>query len=186
MASTPTASTEDGDKAKEAASKELPSSSSDAKPDPEASESKSQDSKVEGEAKKEEEAAPSSAKDDKEVLLNQLEELLSDMKSDVSRLPATLARIPPVAQRLQMSERSILSRLAGQPSGQTAPLAAAMGPHTTSALAQASGIRYMLEGVQQERCDDSNRISQLLRGFPSGAAASLMAGNFPHPFRGQY
>merc|ERR550534_1128373 len=30
-------------------------------------------------------------------VLNQLEELLSDMKSDVSRLPATLARIPPVA-----------------------------------------------------------------------------------------
>jgi len=53
-------------------------------------------------------------------VLNQLEELLSDMKSDVSRLPATLARIPPVAQRLQMSERSILSRLAspgGVPSG---------------------------------------------------------------------
>lgn len=45
-------------------------------------------------------------------VLNQLEELLSDMKSDVSRLPATLSRIPPVAQRLQMSERSILSRLA--------------------------------------------------------------------------
>ncbi|CAH1776247.1 unnamed protein product, partial [Owenia fusiformis] len=45
-------------------------------------------------------------------VLNQLEELLSDMKQDVSRLPATLARIPPVAQRLQMSERSILSRLA--------------------------------------------------------------------------
>merc|ERR1711875_181157 len=43
---------------------------------------------------------------------NQLEELLSDMKSDVTRLPASLARIPPVAQRLQMSERSILSRLA--------------------------------------------------------------------------
>ena len=49
-------------------------------------------------------------------VLNQLEELLSDMKSDVSRLPATLARIPPVAQRLQMSERSILSRLATSPS----------------------------------------------------------------------
>ncbi|XP_055947737.1 chromodomain-helicase-DNA-binding protein 4-like isoform X3 [Argiope bruennichi] len=48
-------------------------------------------------------------------VLNQLEELLSDMKSDVSRLPATLARIPPVAQRLQMSERGILSRLTGQP-----------------------------------------------------------------------
>ena len=52
------------------------------------------------------------------------------MKSDVSRLPATLARIPPVAQRLQMSERSILSRLAatapgggGTQSGQAALLA---------------------------------------------------------------
>merc|ERR1712183_464264 len=50
-------------------------------------------------------------------VLNQLEELLSDMKSDVSRLPASLARIPPVAQRLQMSERSILSRLATGGSG---------------------------------------------------------------------
>merc|ERR1711997_107076 len=50
-------------------------------------------------------------------VLNQLEELLSDMKSDVSRLPASLARIPPVAQRLQMSERSILSRLASSAGG---------------------------------------------------------------------
>merc|ERR1712183_27211 len=50
-------------------------------------------------------------------VLNQLEELLSDMKSDVSRLPASLARIPPVAQRLQMSERSILSRLATSATG---------------------------------------------------------------------
>lgn len=54
-------------------------------------------------------------------MLNQLEELLSDMKSDVSRLPATLARIPPVAQRLQMSERGILSRLTGQPQPQPQP-----------------------------------------------------------------
>merc|ERR1712147_7867 len=51
-------------------------------------------------------------------VLNQLEELLSDMKSDVSRLPASLARIPPVAQRLQMSERSILSRLVTSAAGQ--------------------------------------------------------------------
>jgi len=47
-------------------------------------------------------------------VLNQLEELLSDMKSDVSRLPATIARIPPIAQRLQLSERNILQRLTGQ------------------------------------------------------------------------
>ena len=45
------------------------------------------------------------------TVLNQLEELLSDMKQDVSRLPATLARIPPITQRLQMSERSVLGRL---------------------------------------------------------------------------
>merc|ERR1712055_344608 len=50
-------------------------------------------------------------------VLNQLEELLPDMKSDVSRLPASLARIPPVAQRLQMSERSTLSRLVTSAAG---------------------------------------------------------------------
>lgn len=47
-------------------------------------------------------------------VLSQLDDLLNDMKSDVSRLPATIARIPSVAMRLQMSERSILSRLAVQ------------------------------------------------------------------------
>ena len=58
-------------------------------------------------------------------VLNQLEELLSDMKSDVSRLPASLARIPPVAQRLQMSERSILSRLVTSVSGHPSEITAA-------------------------------------------------------------
>lgn len=48
------------------------------------------------------------------TVLKQLEELLSDMKADVTRLPATIARIPPVAVRLQMSERNILSRLANR------------------------------------------------------------------------
>lgn len=38
-------------------------------------------------------------------VLNQLEELLSDMKSDASRLPTALVRVPSVSQRLQMSER---------------------------------------------------------------------------------
>uniref|UniRef100_A0A8C8ED14 Chromodomain helicase DNA binding protein 5 n=1 Tax=Otus sunia TaxID=257818 RepID=A0A8C8ED14_9STRI len=53
-------------------------------------------------------------------VLNQLEELLSDMKADVTRLPSMLSRIPPVAARLQMSERSILSRLVSG-DGDTAP-----------------------------------------------------------------
>lgn len=48
------------------------------------------------------------------AVLNQLEELLSDMKADVMRLPATLSRVPPITARLQMSERSILSRLANK------------------------------------------------------------------------
>uniref|UniRef100_A0AAZ3RGJ3 CHD C-terminal 2 domain-containing protein n=1 Tax=Oncorhynchus tshawytscha TaxID=74940 RepID=A0AAZ3RGJ3_ONCTS len=52
-------------------------------------------------------------------VLKQLEELLSDMKADVTRLPATIARIPPVAVRLQMSERNILSRLASRGSDVT-------------------------------------------------------------------
>uniref|UniRef100_A0A4W4ELC4 DNA helicase n=1 Tax=Electrophorus electricus TaxID=8005 RepID=A0A4W4ELC4_ELEEL len=55
-------------------------------------------------------------------VLKQLEELLSDMKADVTRLPATIARIPPVAVRLQMSERNILSRLASRgPDTQSQP-----------------------------------------------------------------
>lgn len=64
-------------------------------------------------------------------VLNQLEELLSDMKADVTRLPATLSRIPPIAARLQMSERSILSRLASKGNEmQTAPTFPP-GPYTT-------------------------------------------------------
>ncbi|KAK8383273.1 hypothetical protein O3P69_011625 [Scylla paramamosain] len=64
-------------------------------------------------------------------VLNQLEELLSDMKSDVTRLPASLARIPPVAQRLQMSERSILSRLASGAGNLDKNSQGAAGPETT-------------------------------------------------------
>ena len=63
------------------------------------------------------------------VVLGQLEELLADMKQDVSRLPGTLNRVPPVAARLQMSERSILGRLAmgGQNPGAAPGAAPAAG-----------------------------------------------------------
>lgn len=53
------------------------------------------------------------------------------MKADVTRLPSMLSRIPPVAARLQMSERSILSRLtnrAGDPTIQQVRF----GLHTAS------------------------------------------------------
>uniref|UniRef100_A0A3Q1GCX9 Chromodomain helicase DNA binding protein 4a n=1 Tax=Acanthochromis polyacanthus TaxID=80966 RepID=A0A3Q1GCX9_9TELE len=64
-------------------------------------------------------------------VLKQLEELLSDMKADVTRLPATIARIPPVAVRLQMSERNILSRLASR------------GPDTQAQTQQVAHIRHL-------------------------------------------
>uniref|UniRef100_A0A914L780 CHD C-terminal 2 domain-containing protein n=1 Tax=Meloidogyne incognita TaxID=6306 RepID=A0A914L780_MELIC len=44
-------------------------------------------------------------------VLAQLEDLLNDMKNDVSRLPTTLARLRPVIERLGMTERTILNRL---------------------------------------------------------------------------
>uniref|UniRef100_A0A674AKT0 Chromodomain helicase DNA binding protein 4a n=1 Tax=Salmo trutta TaxID=8032 RepID=A0A674AKT0_SALTR len=64
-------------------------------------------------------------------VLKQLEELLSDMKADVTRLPATIARIPPVAVRLQMSERNILSRLASRDCGGGGQLYLSRAPNTT-------------------------------------------------------
>ncbi|XP_039552588.1 chromodomain-helicase-DNA-binding protein 3-like, partial [Passer montanus] len=65
------------------------------------------------------------------AVLNQLEELLSDMKADVTRLPATLSRIPPIAARLQMSERSILSRLASKGTESHPPPSFPPGPYAT-------------------------------------------------------
>ena len=58
------------------------------------------------------------------------------MKADVTRLPSMLSRIPPVAARLQMSERSILSRLtnrAGDPTIQQVRLGARPGPQPPQA-----------------------------------------------------
>lgn len=64
------------------------------------------------------------------------------MKADVTRLPATLSRIPPIAARLQMSERSILSRLASKgtephptpvtlfPPNSSCPCRSSSDPHT--------------------------------------------------------
>ena len=74
-------------------------------------------------------------------VLNQLEELLSDMKQDVSRLPATLARIPPVTQRLQMSERSILSRLVNPGSGSSSTSATPSGSGAGTPTPQPSGSK---------------------------------------------
>ena len=71
------------------------------------------------------------------LVLSQLEELLSDMKQEINKLPGTLARLPAVSQRLNMSERSILSRL---PNGQNPPTSSA--PATTTMAAAANGGDY--------------------------------------------
>jgi hypothetical protein len=62
-------------------------------------------------------------------VLTQLEELLSDMKQEINKLPATLARLPPVSQRLNISERNILSRLTN---GQNQQSSSSPPPATTT------------------------------------------------------
>jgi hypothetical protein len=52
------------------------------------------------------------------------------MKQEINKLPATLARLPPVSQRLNMSERNILSRL---PNGQSQQSSTPPPPPATAA-----------------------------------------------------
>ena len=80
------------------------------------------------------------------LVLTQLEELLSDMKQEINKLPATLARLPPVSQRLNMSERTILSRLQnGQnqtsSSSATSP-SATTNTNTTTTTTNGNGYAY--------------------------------------------
>ncbi|XP_014665396.1 PREDICTED: chromodomain-helicase-DNA-binding protein 5-like [Priapulus caudatus] len=73
-------------------------------------------------------------------VLNQLEDLLSDIKNDAQKLPATLAKVQPVTQRLHMSERNILSKLATQspPPPATTTTTSAAATTTTGATAATS------------------------------------------------
>ncbi|KHJ95791.1 CHDCT2 domain protein [Oesophagostomum dentatum] len=85
-------------------------------------------------------------------VLNQLEELLSDMKADVSRLPATLSQLRPVTHRLAMTERQILSRLTSKDPDAVAgksPLPPP-GPFVTPTLGQQlSGIQPKFAALHQ-------------------------------------
>lgn len=60
--------------------------------------------------------------------LAQLDDLLSDLKTDVARLPATISQVRPVTERLQMSERQILSRLVVAKDPDAAPSKPALPP----------------------------------------------------------
>lgn len=88
------------------------------------------------------------------------------MKQDVSRLPATLARIPSVSQRLAMSERSILSRLVNP--GQTPAQSSAPVTTATASSSHASPATTAAFLTQT--------------GLPAGYTAS----NFPTGFRPQF
>ncbi len=57
-----------------------------------------------------------------------MEELLSEMKSDVSHLPSDLSRIPPISNQLKMDEISTLSKLASR---------GTIAPTTQSVITQA-------------------------------------------------
>ncbi|KAK7482613.1 hypothetical protein BaRGS_00026112 [Batillaria attramentaria] len=92
-------------------------------------------------------------------VLNQLEELLSDMKQDVARLPATLARVPPVTQRLQMSERSILNRLVNPNQLPGASMIA--GAAAPSPIPGQMGLKPGLAGPSQPSPSSSHRNSPI-------------------------
>ncbi|XP_061106034.1 chromodomain-helicase-DNA-binding protein 3-like [Conger conger] len=106
-------------------------------------------------------------------VLNQLEELLSDMKADVTRLPATLSRIPPIAARLQMSERSILSRLANKGNEAHAPPPIPLGPYATphnfgAPFTPAPPGAMSLGGTNYSHMPPGSFISAVLNGTPMG------------------
>ncbi|KAI6228682.1 hypothetical protein M3Y99_01199800 [Aphelenchoides fujianensis] len=60
-------------------------------------------------------------------VLGQLEDLLNDMKTEVTRLPAALSRHKPITERLEMTERMILSRLLNKDAN-TAPKESPLPP----------------------------------------------------------
>ncbi|XP_037116571.1 chromodomain-helicase-DNA-binding protein 3 isoform X2 [Syngnathus acus] len=106
-------------------------------------------------------------------VLNQLEELLSDMKADVTRLPATLSRVAPIAARLQMSERSILSRLAGKGTETHAPGSSLSLPDPTPPLSTTAPpmLRGRRAGPTTVRCRPGPSYQKLLGGRPAPARA---------------
>uniref|UniRef100_A0AC34F3C5 CHD C-terminal 2 domain-containing protein n=1 Tax=Panagrolaimus sp. ES5 TaxID=591445 RepID=A0AC34F3C5_9BILA len=86
-------------------------------------------------------------------VLTQLEELLNEMKGDISRLPATLTHFPVVSKKLQMTERQILNRLTTEDSGATAGLSSLPppGPFVTPAMNQKfNGIQPKFAALHDE------------------------------------
>ncbi|XP_074554981.1 chromodomain-helicase-DNA-binding protein 3 isoform X2 [Halichoeres trimaculatus] len=110
-------------------------------------------------------------------VLNQLEELLSDMKADVTRLPATLSRVPPIAARLQMSERSILSRLASKGTETHTPPPIPPGPYATpqnygAPFTPAPPSALHMGGANYSQMPPGSFISEAATGGAAGGSAA--------------
>ncbi|XP_016526537.1 chromodomain-helicase-DNA-binding protein 3 isoform X8 [Poecilia formosa] len=114
-------------------------------------------------------------------VLNQLEELLSDMKADVTRLPATLSRVPPIAARLQMSERSILSRLASKGTETHTPPPIPPGPYATpqnygAPFTPAPPSALHMGGANYSQMPPGSFISEATAAAAAAAAAGATGG----------
>ncbi|XP_014852935.1 PREDICTED: chromodomain-helicase-DNA-binding protein 3-like isoform X2 [Poecilia mexicana] len=114
-------------------------------------------------------------------VLNQLEELLSDMKADVTRLPATLSRVPPIAARLQMSERSILSRLASKGTETHTPPPIPPGPYATpqnygAPFTPAPPSALHMGGANYSQMPPGSFISEAAAAAAAAAAAGATGG----------
>ncbi|XP_077444255.1 chromodomain-helicase-DNA-binding protein 3 isoform X3 [Stigmatopora argus] len=114
-------------------------------------------------------------------VLNQLEDLLSDMKADVTRLPAALARVAPIAVRLQMSERAILSRLANRVGEAQAPPPIPPGPYATpqnyGAFSSAPAGALFVGGANYSQMPPGSFVSEAAGGAAWGAGGGPAAAN---------
>nr|XP_018668322.1 chromodomain-helicase-DNA-binding protein 4 isoform X1 [Ciona intestinalis] len=111
-------------------------------------------------------------------VLNQLEELLADMKADVGRLPATLSRIPSVASRLRMSERGILSRLTQQNGDHQVPNTNYPPYHKMLSGPFCSGQTASSKSHTSSKIIDSNKINynKILSATPSSSTSTENVG----------
>jgi len=92
------------------------------------------------------------------------------MKQDVGRLPATLARIPPVTQRLQMSERGILGRLINPSQTPVAPAG-----HPVTAAAPAATPVVPSSAPSTSSTPPTSYVAPPAPAFPAGFTASAAA-----------
>lgn len=97
------------------------------------------------------------------------------MKADVTRLPATLSRVPPIAARLQMSERSILSRLASKGTEtHTPPVSSSPLTHAAMLEPAPAATGKIIDEELPVKTLSLYTITHLLFSTPAKSAASFL------------